>query len=222
MSLCQHVPTVHQISQYTDPRRTLCDDKRRSFNRSPCDCTWRYLSLNGFTLQNSIATIIIISNLERKKKKKKIINFSVHSKFGIFFYTLIKWIHYFSINTWITSKCHEDLQTELSRHHIKFQFHRLHQILSSSAENKGKQDKQLLKQSIPVMLTRLPCSYFPLQNQPTKTFWLLHATLQQNYCTSSCNAVILAWVKMKAIQTGLNLWSLDVYSIIRSLKHISS
>ena len=45
----------------------------------------------------------------------------------------------------------------------------------------------------------------PLLNQPSRTFELLHAILQQNNCTSSSFTLTLwLWVSIKVIQTGSN------------------
>ena len=63
----------------------------------------------------------------------------------------------------------------------------------------------------------------PLHNEPSWTFDLLHATLQQNDCTNSSLPITL-WpcVDIEIIQTGIQLNSLVVSSIIPSLKQISS
>ena len=59
-----------------------------------------------------------------------------------------------------------------------------------------------------------------LHNQPSE---LLHATLQQNDCTSSgLHITLWPWVSIKVIQTGIKLKNLVLSSIIPRLKQIRS
>ena len=63
---------------------------------------------------------------------------------------------------------------------------------------------------------------FPSQWTIAKV-WLLHATLQQDNCTSSCFLIpLLPWVKIKITQIGIKMQSLVMFIIIPSLKQISS
>ena len=62
----------------------------------------------------------------------------------------------------------------------------------------------------------------PFHNQSSLEFELLHATFQQNDCTSSSIPTTLwPWVNVQVIQTGIKLWNL-VISIIPSLEQINS
>ena len=68
-----------------------------------------------------------------------------------------------------------------------------------------KHEEQMHKQSIFTILTGLLQSHFHCKhNQPSWTFELLHATLQQNDCTNYSFPVTLwSWINIMVIQTGI-------------------
>ena len=80
----------------------------------------------------------------------------------------------------------------------------------------------MLKETISAILTGLLQLSF-LHNQPSCTFELLQATLQHSEWTcSSFSLTLWPWVNIKVIRNGIKLQSLEMLSIIPSLKQISS
>ena len=86
-----------------------------------------------------------------------------------------------------------------------------------------KKQQQMLKRSIFYYSFRISLQPSPVCNQPLNMFGLIHATLQQNDCTSCTFLVTLKhWVKVKIIHTSIKIESLAMSIIIPSLKHIGS
>ena len=76
-------------------------------------------------------------------------------------------------------------------------------LVTSLSNNIHKQREQMLERSIFAFLTGLHSDPSRLHNLPSRTFELLHATLQQNDSTSSSFPVTLwPWLNIKVIQKG--------------------